>query len=175
MSAATSVSLPDVRIGPFSSGKPLRRKPAITSDPAYPENIARHVRTASATDPTRHWASVIIVAVPAPITWKVVIDWIALAEAIAIHAQAASARCRDQQGALPPKKWPRIDSANADNGKSDGDEKEPIHFPSACSCVGQSVPRAWDNILQSRPTTIVGLNHGSSKDDAHRVNLKYQA
>lgn len=175
MSAATSVSLPDVRIGPFSSGKPLRRKPAITSDPAYPENIARHMRTASATDPTRHWASVIIVTVPAPITGKVVMDWVALAEAIATHAQAASARCRDQQSALPPMKWPRIYSANADNDKSDDDEKEPIHFPSAYSCVGQSVARAWDNILQSRPTTIVAPNHGSSQDDAHCVNLKYQA
>ena len=138
MSAATSVSLPDVRIGPFSSGKPLRRKPAIASDPAYPENIARHMCTASATDPTRHWASVIIVAVPAPITWKVVMDWIALAEAIAMHAQAASARCRDQQGALRPMKWPSIYSANADKGESD-DEEEPIHLPPGCSCADEAL------------------------------------
>ena len=81
------------------------------------------MRTASATDSTRHWAGVIIVAVAAPVTWKVVIDWITSAEAIAMHAEAASARCRDQQGALRPMKWPRIYRANADKGKSDDDEK----------------------------------------------------
>jgi hypothetical protein len=93
VSAATSVSLPDARIGSPPKVKPLRRKPAITSHPAYPENVARHMRAASATDPTRHWAGVIIVAVAAPITWKVVMDWIASPEKIAMHAEAASARC----------------------------------------------------------------------------------
>ena len=99
------------------------------------------MRTASATDPTRHWAGVIIVAVAAPVTWKVVMDWIASAEAIAMHAETASARCRDQQGALRPMKWPCIYSANADKGESDDEEKEPIHFPSACSCADESVSR----------------------------------
>jgi hypothetical protein len=98
------------------------------------------MRTASATDPTRHWAGVIIVAVAAPVTWKVVIGWITSAEAIAMHAETASARCGDQQGALRPMKWPCIYSANADKGKSD-DEEEPIHFPSACSCTDESVSR----------------------------------
>jgi hypothetical protein len=110
------------------------------------------MRTASATDSTRHWAGVIIVAVAAPVTWKVVIDWITSVEAIAMHAEAASARCRDQQGALRPMKWPCIYNANVDKGKSDDEEEEPIHFPSACSCANESVPRhrARDNILQSR-------------------------
>jgi hypothetical protein len=110
------------------------------------------MRTASATDPTRHWAGVIIVAVAAPVTWKVVIDRITSAEAIAMNAEAASARCRDQQGALRPMKWPCIYSANADEGKSDGEEEEPIHIPSACSCADESVPRprARDNICWNR-------------------------
>jgi hypothetical protein len=133
------------------------------------------MRTASTTDPTRHWAGVIIVAVAAPVTWKVVIDRITSAEAIAMHAEPASARCRDQQGALRPMKWRCIYSANADKSKSDDEEKEPIHFPSACSCADVSVPRARDNILQSRPTAIVRSNHGSPQDDARFVNLKYQA
>lgn len=72
--------------------------------------------TAPATDPTRHWAGVIIVTVAAPETWKEVMDWIASAEAIAMHAEAASARCRDQQGALRPMNWPCIYSANAGKG-----------------------------------------------------------
>jgi hypothetical protein len=84
------------------------------------------MRTASATDAARHWAGVIIVAVAAPVTWKVAIDWITSAEAIAMYAKAASARCRDQQGALRPMKRPCICGANADKGKSD-DEEEPIH------------------------------------------------
>jgi hypothetical protein len=93
------------------------------------------MRTASATDPAGHWAGVIIVAVAAPVAWKVVMDWIASAEAIAMHAEAASARCGHQQGALRPIKWPCIYSANADKGESGGEEKEPMHFPSACSCA----------------------------------------
>ena len=91
------------------------------------------MRTASATNPTRHWAGIIIVAVAAPVAWKVVMDWIASAEAIAIYAEIASARCGSQQGALRPLKWPCIYSPNAARGESDDEEKEPIHFPSACS------------------------------------------
>ena len=91
------------------------------------------MRTASATDPARHWAGIIIVAVAAPIAWKVVMDWAASAEAIAMHAEIASARCGSQQGALRPLKWPCIYSATADRGESDDEEKEPIHFRSACS------------------------------------------
>ena len=86
------------------------------------------MRTASATDTTCHWTGVIVVAVAAPVTWKVVIDWITSAEGIAMHAEAASTCCRDQQGALRPMKWPRIYSASADKGKSDDKEKEPVHF-----------------------------------------------
>jgi hypothetical protein len=92
------------------------------------------MRTASATDSTRYWAGVIIVAIAAPITWKVVMDLIASAQAIPMHAEAASARCRDQQGALRPMNWSRIYSANADKAKSDNEEKESTHFPSACLC-----------------------------------------
>ena len=84
--------------------------------------------TASTTDSTRYWASVIIVAVATPVTWEKVVDWIASAETIAMHAEAASGRCRHKQSALRPMKWPCIYSASADKGKSDDKENEPIHF-----------------------------------------------
>jgi hypothetical protein len=122
------------------------------------------MRTASATDPTCHWAGVIIVTVAAPVTWKVVLDWIASADAIAMHAEAAAARCRGQQGALRPLKWPCIYNANADKGKSDDEEKEPIHFPSAVHALANAYLGARDNILQSRPTTIVVPNHGAPQE-----------
>lgn len=116
------------------------------------------MRTASATDPTRHWAGVVIVAVAAPVTWKVVIDRITSAEAIAMHAEAASARCRDQQGALRPMKWPCIYSANADKGKSDNEE-EPIHFPSACSC-GDAAYRDLGRATVDKMTLAVAARPG---------------
>jgi len=81
------------------------------------------MRTASTTDPTRYWAGVIIVAVAAPIAWKVVMIWIASAEAIAMHAEAASARCRHQQVALRPMKRLCVCGANSDKGKRDNEEK----------------------------------------------------
>jgi hypothetical protein len=36
---------------------------------------------------------------------------------------------------LRPIQWPCIYSANADKGESGDEEKEPMHFPTACSCA----------------------------------------
>jgi hypothetical protein len=129
------------------------------------------MRTASATDTTCHWTGVIVVAVAAPVTWKVVIDWITSAEGIAMHAEAASTCCRDQQGALRPMKWPCIYSANADKGKSDDEEEEeePIHFPSGCSCADESVPRPWarDNIAGIAQRSALGQKQTSPDVRGH--------
>jgi hypothetical protein len=71
------------------------------------------------------------------------VDWIASTEAIAMHVGAASAGRRSQQSTLRPMELPRIYSTNANEGKSEDEDEEPIHFSSAyaprTSAAGQSI------------------------------------